>query len=308
MLMLTIIAHLSKGLPLFDQEEANPPVVCIYQTAEDSLKCTVKPRLETAGADCSNVKIIDESKELLTFCDPRLERVIEDTGAKLLVLDPLQAYLGADVDMHRANEVRPVFHHLSEMAERTGCAVVLVGHMNKMKELSSIYRGLGSIDIAGAARSIILVAKQQVDDPEIYFSHVKSNVGPKGETLVFTIEDNHMAYQGTTEVSADQALEGKKGDLAIQATKVQQVITILEDYFREMKEISVKEATDYFLKQGISQRTVATAKKEMKLIALKRGNAWYWSKGRTEKSEDEISTDGAAASEEAHGSETRVQG
>ena len=278
MLVLSMIARLSKGLPLYDQDSPSPPMICIYQTAEDSLECTIKPRLEAADADCTRIKMIDESEQQLTFCDERLESVIRDTGAKLLVLDPLQAYLGSDVDMHRANEVRPVFRHLSDLAARTGCAIVLVGHMNKMKELNSIYRGLGSIDIAGSARSIMLVAKPQPNEPEIYFSHVKSNVGPKGNTLVFTIEDNHIVYHGATDVSADQALEGAKGDMIEQSTKVQKVISTLEDYFRGMTEISAKDALRYFSEQGISERTVAVARREMGLHAYKRGNAWYWSK------------------------------
>ena len=65
----------------------------IYQTAEDGLADTIKPRLESAGADCTRVLVIDEGKRELTLCDARLEEAIRRTGAKLIVLDPLQAYL-----------------------------------------------------------------------------------------------------------------------------------------------------------------------------------------------------------------------
>ena len=140
--ILAVIAALTRGDPLPECERAAEPMNVIYQTAEGGLADTIKPRLESAGADCTRVLVIDEGKRELTLCDARLEEAICRTGAKLIVLDPLQAYLGSDVDMHRANEVRPVLKRLSLMAERTQCAVILIGHMNKAQGLKSGYRGL----------------------------------------------------------------------------------------------------------------------------------------------------------------------
>ena len=133
--ILAVIAALTRGEPLPECTQAAKPMNVIYQTAEDGLADTIKPRLESAGADCTRVLVIDESKQELTLCDARLEQAIRKTSAKLIVLDPLQAYLGSDVDMHRANEVRPVLKRLSLMAERTQCAVILIGHMNKAQGL-----------------------------------------------------------------------------------------------------------------------------------------------------------------------------
>ena len=79
--------------------------------------------------------VIDESNRELTLCDDRLEQAVHWTGARLIVLDPIQAYLGDGVDMHWANEVRPVLKCVAAMAERTGCAVILIGHMNKAQGL-----------------------------------------------------------------------------------------------------------------------------------------------------------------------------
>ena len=135
----------------------------IYQTAEDGLADTIKPRLESAGADCTRAGHRREQREL-TLCDARLEEAIRRTGAKLIVLDPLQAYLGSNVDMHRANEVRPVLKRLSLMAERTQCAVILIGHMNKAQGLKSGYRGLGSIDFRASARSVLIVGRLKSGD------------------------------------------------------------------------------------------------------------------------------------------------
>ena len=154
--VLAVIAALTQGEALPGCSRAMEPMNVIYQTAEDGLADTIKPRLVAAGADCSRMKVIEEGSRELTLVDERLEQAIRQTGARLIVLDPIQAYLGSCVDMHRANEVRPVMKRLADMAERTDCAVVLVGHINKAQGMKASYRGLGSIDfLAAAARSIV---------------------------------------------------------------------------------------------------------------------------------------------------------
>ena len=166
-MVLQIIAKLTKGepvLPVKDGEEeptekADEPVNVIYQTAEDGLGDTIKPRLLAAGADCSKVLVIDDSEQPLTMLDERLEQAIRQTNARLVVLDPIQSFLGAEVDMHRANEIRPLMKRVSVLAEKYHCAVVLIGHMNKNSTGKSSYRGLGSIDFQAAARSVLIVGR-----------------------------------------------------------------------------------------------------------------------------------------------------
>jgi KaiC/GvpD/RAD55 family RecA-like ATPase len=110
--VLALIALLTNGEPLPEEEKGSPSINVIYQTAEDGLADTIKPRLLAAGADCSKVLVIDESERELSLCDERLELAIKKTGARMIVLDPMQAYLGGEIDMHRANEVRPIFKRL----------------------------------------------------------------------------------------------------------------------------------------------------------------------------------------------------
>ena len=124
-----------------------PPFQVIYQTAEDGLGDTVKPRLIEAAADLDRVLVIDEAKRELTLSDERIEKAIMQNGARLIILDPIQAYMGDKADMNKANEVRPIFRRLAEVAERTGCAVILIGHLNKAAGGQSAYRGLRFIDI-----------------------------------------------------------------------------------------------------------------------------------------------------------------
>lgn len=176
--VLQIIAKLTKGEPILneitEEETGVKPINVIYQTAEDGLGDTIKPRLLAAGADCSRVLVIDDQDQPLTMVDARLEEAIIQTKARLVVLDPIQGFLGAGVDMHRANEIRPLMKRISVLAEKYQCAIILIGHMNKNSNGKSSYRGLGSIDFQAAARSVLIVGRVK-DEPEIrVICHVKS--------------------------------------------------------------------------------------------------------------------------------------
>lgn len=196
-MVLQIIAKLTKGeamLPVDKNTEikekitAAEPVNVIYQTAEDGLGDTIKPRLLAAGADCSRVLVIDDNEQALTMMDARLEEAIIQTKARLVVLDPIQGFLGADVDMHRANEIRPLMKRMAVLAEKHHCAIVLIGHMNKNSNGKSSYRGLGSIDFQAAARSVLIVGRVK-DDPEIrVVCHVKSSLAPEGKSIAFRLD------------------------------------------------------------------------------------------------------------------------
>ena len=177
--VLAVIAALTRGESLPESEQALEPLNVIYQTAEDGLADTIKPRLAAAGADCSRVLVIDESQQELTLCDERLEQAVQQTEAQLIVLDPIQAYLGDGVDMHRANEVRPVLKRVAAMAECTGCAVILIGHMNKAQGLKSGYRGLGSIDFRAAARSVLVVGLLKEDPTVRVVTRIRTALLPR---------------------------------------------------------------------------------------------------------------------------------
>ena len=154
-MVLNLAAKLSKGEALDENMKVTEPVNVIYQTAEDGLADTVKPRLELAGADCERIIVIDESDKSLSMVDERLEEAIVRTGARLLILDPIQAYLGGGMDMNRANEARDMTKKLGALAEKTKCAIILIGHMNKASGNKAAYRGMGSIDFFAVARSVI---------------------------------------------------------------------------------------------------------------------------------------------------------
>lgn len=112
-----------------------------------------------------------------------LEKAIKEKHARLIILDPLQGYLGTDTDMNRANEIRSIFRRLGEIAQETGCAVVLIRHLNKATGLGSAYRGLGSMDFHAAARSVLLVGRLRKEPNVRVIIHDKSSLAPEGKAI-----------------------------------------------------------------------------------------------------------------------------
>ena len=189
--------------------ETLEPFNIIYQTAEDGLGDTVKPRLIEADADLERVLVIDDRDTPLTLADERIARAIRENSARLVIIDPVQAFLGADVDMNRANEVRPIFRSLGDIAQATGCAIVLIGHLNKAAGTQSTYRGLGSIDITAAVRSLLFIGKLKDSPTTRVLIHEKSSLAPPGQSIAFSLGDEKgFAWIGAYDITADELLAG----------------------------------------------------------------------------------------------------
>ena len=208
-LILQLAALLSRGEKLPCDSTEREPIKVIYQTAEDGLGDTIKPRLLAGNADCSQIKVIDESEATLTMLDERIEKAIVETGARALILDPVQAYIGAKVDMNRANEVRAILSQLGQIAGQYRCAIILVGHLNKAQGNKSNYRGLGSIDFQATARSVLIVGRLK-DNPQIrVMVQDKSSLAPEGEPIAFELgKENGFRWLGHYDISVDDLLSG----------------------------------------------------------------------------------------------------
>lgn len=267
-LVLKLAAALSRGLPLpCDDDKEYEPIHIIYQTAEDGIEDTIKPRLEKAGADCSMIRVIDETDKELSMTDDRLEQAIIETKARLIILDPIQAYIGATVDMHRANEIRPVLKHLGIIAEKHNCAIILIGHMNKASGSKSTYRGLGSIDIQATARSVLLVARLR-DKPNIrIMAHDKSSLAPAGDAIGFEMtEDNGMVCIGPYDITIDELLSGDEGR---GKKKLDIAENFIKEYFGSNKVIPSNEIMMEAAKRSIKRNTLLSAKKKLGITSDK---------------------------------------
>ena len=252
-----------------------PPFQVIYQTAEDGLGDTVKPRLIEAAADLDRVLVIDEAKRELTLSDERIEKAIVQNGARLIILDPIQAYMGEKADMNRANEVRPIFRRLADVAERTGCAVVLIGHLNKASGGQSAYRGLGSIDFRAAARSVLLIGRVKREPNVRVIVHDKSSLAPEGKPVAFCLDpDTGFSWIGDYDITADELLSGAGGNTA---TKTEQAERLILDLLSDGKELASEDIEKAAAEAGISARTVRAAKKNLdgRITSKRIGAAWY---------------------------------
>lgn len=207
-LVLNIAAVLSKGQGLDEHMKPEQPLHIIYQTAEDGLADTVKPRLEKAQADCNNIFVIDETDVSLSMLDERIEQAILKEKAKLMILDPIQAYLGAKMDMNRANEARDMTKHLGQVAERTGCAIVLIGHMNKNAGGKVAYRGMGSIDFFAVARSVLLVGRVKGQENRRAMIQIKNNLAERGHAKSFVLTDGVFTWKGDYDITEDELAGG----------------------------------------------------------------------------------------------------
>ena len=247
-----------KLLPNMERME---PFNVIYQTAEDGLGDTVKPRLIEAGADLNRVLVIDDSDVQLTLSDEQIEKAIVENNARLVIIDPIQAYLGSDVDMNRANEVRPIFMRLGQVAQRTGCAILLIGHLNKAAGMQSLQRGLGSIDIAAAVRSVMFIGKLKHDPTMRILTHEKSSLAPPGVSLAFSLGDEGgFRWVGEYDITADEMLSGIEPQ---RETKTQQAKDLICALLAGGKQVFSEDIDKAALERGIPGRTVRDAKREL---------------------------------------------
>lgn len=279
---LRLAAACSSGVTLPNMENAEPFNV-IYQTAEDGLGDTIKPRLIEAGADESRVLNICEDTAPLSLSDERIEQAIRRTDAKLMILDPIQGYIldpiqgyiGERIDINRANEIRTVLKKVAAVAERTGCAIIMVGHLNKAQGSSSAYRGLGSIDFRAAARSVLLVGRLKKEPNVRVIVHDKSSLAPEGKSIAFNLgnEDGFYWLDGYSEISAEELLCGFSAE-----TKTAVAEELIRSILADGKEVTAEEIFRTAANKNISQRTVNEAKKNISGIKSRKiGKGWAWS-------------------------------
>ena len=248
------------------------PVNVIYQTAEDGLADTVKPRLELAEAGCERIMVIDETEKSLSMIDERLETAIKQTGARVLILDPIQAYLGGTMDMNRANEARDMTKRLSLLAEKYKCAILLIGHMNKAGGNKAAYRGMGSIDFFAVARSVLLVGRIEGEPDLRAVVQIKNNLAAFGHSKAFRLTETGFEWIGDYEITADEVL----GGIAPKVNKLEQVKKMLRELAETSTSVQSSEIFDMAEDLNISKRTLENAKKELGIKARRIGNSWYW--------------------------------
>jgi len=233
----------------------------LLASAEDGLADTIKPRLTALGADTSRVYAMDG---LLTLDDAGmglLKQSILKLRPVLTIIDPIVAYLGGEVDINKANQIRHVMAQLARMAEQHWTAIVVIRHLTKGTSLKPIYRGLGSIDFTAAARSVLLAGQ----DPETgarALVHIKCNVAALGPAVGYELGPDGFAWTGESDVTAGRILAADDGGTQMRDA---------EDLLRELltEPTLATECYNEASNRGISNRTLNRAKKHLSVVVAK---------------------------------------
>lgn len=185
--LCAIAAHVTTGEPLLGIPISTPGDVIIL-SVEDDLPI-LRGRVEASGGDLTKCHFMANAAGL-TFNSPEVEMAVKQVKAKMIIFDPIQAFMGPDVDMFRANETRPELAKLFEMCDRNDCSCAIISHMGKVKgEKSPVNRSLGSTDIPAAMRSIMELTFNPDNEEERVMVHVKCSNAPKGQSIAYTIGD-----------------------------------------------------------------------------------------------------------------------
>jgi hypothetical protein len=259
----------------------------LYLSVENSPEHVLRPRFDSLGGDASRFHILQGSvtgngknaeRGCVRLSDIRLLRdALRQTRARLVIVDPIQSYLGAEVDAHRSNETRPVMDGLSRLAEEFGCCILLVRHLSKAPTGKAIHRGLGSIDLTGAVRTELLAGCSPDDPAQRALVQVKSNLGQFGPSLGYVIEaDGRFRWTGESPLTASvilgPELNGEETGARVEAKEF--LLRLLAQGPRPATDV-VAEAEQ----EGISERTLKRAKKDLGVRSNKgeMTSGWEWS-------------------------------
>lgn len=282
-MMMNIVAELSKGGAMPDGTALGRPQKIIYQCSEDDAEDTIKPRLEAYGADCRNVAFIDEEVYSgLTIDDERLRQAIEIFHPRLVVIDPLQAYVENDADLMSASKARRLMKRTGIWASMYDCAIVVIGHLNKSGGQKDLYRGLGSIDLVASARSVLQVERKEDDRAIRIVHHVKSSAVPNGPDFSFEIRPE-TGFRWLEIAEPDRKTQEEP--VADLPRNKHELAAILITKALENGPVESTEIRRIMAEYRIGDKTMNDAKVALGIKPYRKMRRWYWAMPGTDKEE-----------------------
>lgn len=285
-LALAITAAQTRGWALPGETTAHEPAHVVYLSREDDVGDTLRPRLDNLGADVSRVHVLagatDGAPVSLADVDV-IADALQTTAAALVVIDPIQSWLGSRIDAHRANETRPVLDALGAVCARYRCAVLVIAHIPKARQGRPVTAALGSIDFAAAARVMLVAGANPKDASCSVLAGVKNNIGPLPPSLGYLVDPatGGFSWLGAMDVTAADVLGANaatEGDRS--------ALTEAVDWLRQ--ELAAGGRTADEIRQearraGISISTLRRAKRAAGVRAMREGwgpgGKWFWSIG-----------------------------
>lgn len=277
-LALALATAISLGKGLSGREPTAPGNILIL-TAEDGLGDTIRPRLDAMGADVGRVFAVQlnpDASDLFTLDAvgvALLDQFIGKIEARLVIIDPLVAYTGSSLDIHRANEVRSIMARLAALAEAHDCAIVAIRHLRKSESGKAIYRGLGSIDFTASARSVLLAGCHPDDQSRRALVHIKSNLAAKGPAIGYTLDDGTFYWTGESDMTAADILGSEAS--GEERSALDDAMAFLDNVLGNGPVPSQKVIAEAKA-AGIKKRTLDRAKAALKVQSIKPGGQWCW--------------------------------
>lgn len=287
---LTFAAVVTTGGRWPDGARCKHPGDVVLLSAEDGVADTIRPRADAAGADTGRIHVVqgvpidDEGTlRLPTLADiEQLRQLVTDTGARLIIVDVLMAYLPTGTDSYKDQDIRSVLARLAALAEDTGATVLLLRHLTKGKGGDPLYRGGGSIGIVGAARAAILVAADPDDPERRVLAWTKSNLAPTRDSLAYRLIDTpehgcaRVLWDGTSTHTAHSLL-GETTDTETTNAAKQFIVEYLGSYGGEASAADILKAGR---QAGFNEAEVKDARRRGKPKIDTRkasfGQGWVW--------------------------------
>lgn len=192
-MLADLMARLTSGLPWPDGTASPGPAPALLYNGEDRVAATTTARLIAAGADPARVHVWSrapgEPRAFLPGGINQLRDAIESTGARLVAFDPIQPFFDASVRTGCDANIRAALDPLDELAESTGCAIVMARHLRKSGAARALYGGLGSIGFIAACRIAFLAGTDPYQPDRSVLASNKNNLGQAAPSLAYRINE-----------------------------------------------------------------------------------------------------------------------
>jgi hypothetical protein len=258
----------------------------VYMSNENLLAAVTKPRFEAAGGDVQRFFSLecavssDGTKSGITLADiPLLEKAVVQAHAKLLVIDPLQSYMGANVDSHKANETRPLLDGLARLAEKLNICILIIRHLAKGGASRAIFAGLGSIDIAAAMRSVLMAGCAPDDENNRALVQTKAAAGMLAPSLRFAIGGvdvrAKITWRGQSELTGADLMAPQGGA----KSEIHKAVEFLREQLKVGPKLQTELVTDDFSVQTLRRAADRIGVKKTRRGVPGKGaqGPWEWS-------------------------------
>ena len=270
-ILADLCSRLTTGQELPDDSKKNDPMKIVLIAQEDDPSAVLRPRFRVHRANMNFIYYWEGEFSLDPMGMQKLKEFIEETGVKVVVIDPVVSYLGRKVDMNKGNDVRSVLAPIITMARECDCTFIMVRHFNKSRDGLASHRGAGSVDFRNAARSTLQVV-QDHSTKKSYLVLEKSNYAGSAKALPYKIHNSQVHWGVPEDITAQEiqnsVVEGGSSALyeAREFLKAE-----LKDGPKRSKQLEegIKEI-------GTSMKTLRRAKDQLGVVAKKVSNCWVW--------------------------------